>query len=80
MVSPPVPPYLGVTSMFVNKRDDGPDVLFLDDIQSLRRVDQYTVQYIQYTYNTVYNTVLYLYKYTCKKQTGSHSVPPLNNY
>ena len=44
--------YLGVAAMLVNERNDGSDVLLLDDIQRFRAVDEYTVQHVQHTLKT----------------------------
>ena len=35
--------------MFVNERDDSADVLFFDDVQSLRAVNEDTVKNVQHT-------------------------------
>ena len=45
--------------MLVNERNDGSDVLLLDDIQRFGAVDEYTVQNVQHTLTKEGNTVLY---------------------
>ena len=45
--------------MLVNERNDGSDVLLLNDIQRFRAVDEYTVQHVQHTLTKQCNTLLY---------------------
>ena len=49
---------LWISAVFVDQRDDGTNVLFLDNVESFRAVNQHAVKHVQYACSTPLTTTV----------------------